>query len=364
MHRACTALVAVESDAEVCSRGAAARRLRSGVEVRWRMLERAVDSRSVDIGCSDESRSDFRTHLPLRTRLAYRETRAILRRAPTALRRRFIEAWRERRYVGEVSVEGLLMVGETGRGDGSVVAPACSLASSPHVELLQLYDRYGERIFCPAFFQRTRYHAYAATSVQRFGHPFFGHTTTQGYLAQARAFVALYERMRTGDVRELSFPSSLGHSAPGSLPVVQRTWAKGVLQVVNGHHRLAIATMLGHAAVRAVVLPPKPTPLQRLAAACANPPGTRELYQPLPTLDFDDSWPALRRCDDRLALMLACLEEWGQRISGLSVLDLGCSYGWFVDQFTKRGAQARGVEQDQRAVLIGRSAYGLRTEQQ
>ena len=41
------------------------------------------------------------------------------------------------------------------------------------------------------------------------------------------------------------------------------------------------------------------------------------------------------------------------------MVDLACSYGWFVAQFAREGWQAHGVESDPSAIRMGRIAYGL-----
>jgi SAM-dependent methyltransferase len=62
-------------------------------------------------------------------------------------------------------------------------------------------------------------------------------------------------------------------------------------------------------------------------------------------------------------MMLDFLAQVGRPLPTLSVLDLACSYGWFVREFSARGSDALGVERDRAALKIGRIAYGLRAEQ-
>jgi SAM-dependent methyltransferase len=90
---------------------------------------------------------------------------------------------------------------------------------------------------------------------------------------------------------------------------------------------------------------------------------TKELYHPIDRPEFDSSWERVRRCDDRLAMMLRFLVSNGHKLDELSVVDLGCSYGWFVSEFSKQGCCAIGVDRDPAALKIGRIAYGLHAEQ-
>jgi SAM-dependent methyltransferase len=90
---------------------------------------------------------------------------------------------------------------------------------------------------------------------------------------------------------------------------------------------------------------------------------TKELYHPIDRPEFDSSWERVRRCDDRLAMMLRFLVSNGHKLDELSVVDLGCSYGWFVSEFSKQGCCAIGVDRDPAALKIGRIAYALHADQ-
>jgi SAM-dependent methyltransferase len=308
--------------------------------------------------------------LPLAARLAYRRCKTTVVRLSGGLQRYAHDTWYERRYTGVIDMDTVLIGGDSRfskrQMQSSVHAIRTSvqtLDQSPHVDLLRCYERDGDRLFDPAAFVSTSYYRYADECEAVTGHNFFGQRELNGYIAQARAFARLYDRVREGDKEEVEFPSRQGHSARGSLPIVERTWTPGVYQVVNGHHRLAIAHMLGHRRVRAVVLPPRPTELQYLVATCAQPRGSRELYQPIDAPDFNASWPILRRCTDRFALMTQFLDSQGIQLPDLSVRDLACSYGWFAQAFARQGCRVLGVEHNELSLRIGHIAYGLQDQQ-
>ena len=63
------------------------------------------------------------------------------------------------------------------------------------------------------------------------------------------------------------------------------------------------------------------------------------------------------------AMMLRFLASNGRDLNRLSVADLGCCYGWFVSEFSKRGCRAIGVDRDPAALKIGRIAYALHSGQ-
>jgi hypothetical protein len=84
--------------------------------------------------------------------------------------------------------------------------------------------------------------------------------------------------------------------------------------------------------------------------------GDRLLYQPIHLPELS-SWPIVRRCTDRFEMMKASLAQ-HDVLSG-SYLDIGSSYGWFVDRMSKQGYRAFGVDRDIAAIAVGGVAYGL-----
>jgi len=309
---------------------------------------------------------------------------SLRRRVPPPLRTRYrrLRRWAQHKArVRQIPLERVLLggehVGEGGEHVGEHVYSAgqwadlvgdprrasLPLYESPHVQLLQRYSRDGPAILDLAALRATSYYRNALDCIRYSGH-YFGQSTEAGIQAQAAAFCQLYERMRRGDPTEVSFPSPYGHSVRGTLPRVCATWTPNTYQVLDGYHRLAIAWVLGQRHASVVVAGEQPTELQRLALRVSVTQSRRELYQPVSALDFDTSWPLVRRCEDRWAMMVAFLDRMGLDLSRSSMIDLACSYGWFVTEFARRGAQALGVEAEADALRIGRIAYGLSPAQQ
>ena len=77
--------------------------------------------------------------------------------------------------------------------------------------------------------------------------------------------------------------------------------------------------------------------------------GKRELYQPVDSPELEQSWPTVRRCDDRLELMDKQLADLGIVPDGSTYLDVASAYGWFVSRMTQRGFTATGIERDPEA---------------
>jgi methyltransferase family protein len=229
------------------------------------------------------------------------------------------------------------------------------LKDSPHVKFLEQYCAIGEKLFLWDTFEESSYFKNAAQCVQICRH-YFGHRTREGILQQARSFAARYEQIKNGNGSQarLTFEQS-------PLPVVRETLTPNTFQIVDGHHGLAIAWALGQQKAKAAVLvPPMPTALQSLVLTAHH---IRALYHPLNGPEFDNSWERVRQCDERFGMMLRFLGSNGRKLDELSVVDLGCCYGWFVSEFSKRGCRAIGIDRDPAALKIGRIAYGLRAEQ-
>lgn len=272
-------------------------------------------------------------------------------------------------HTEEIDLRRALSYGEAGHDPGkwaeitgNMHRASMLLADSPHVKLLEQYQAIGEALFLWKNFKQTAYLKNAKECVQIIGH-YFGQSTVEGILAQARSFVTLYERILTGNSTEVIFPSKEGHSPPGSLPVVRKTWTPNTVQIDDGMHRLATTWVLGRQKTMALVHPSLPTKLQSLVEEVAQTQGRTGLHQPIDSVEFDSSWTLVRRCNDRLNMMLRFLARYRHHLSELSVVDLGCSYGWFVAEFSKRGGNAVGVDIDPEALKIGQIAYGLRAEQ-
>ncbi|GJL49635.1 MAG: hypothetical protein NPIRA01_08620 [Nitrospirales bacterium] len=273
----------------------------------------------------------------------------------------------------EVDLSRALVPGEAGFDaetwadlTGNIRRASMLLADSPHVNFLEQYREMGQFLFLQKHFVQTTYFKNAEDCVRIVG-SYFSQKTIDGLLAQAKSFVTLYERIKKGDLLEVKYPSEEGHSERGSLPAVRKTWTTNTVQIDDGLHRLAVKWVLTQKTAKAIVLcPPMPTAVQSLVGKVSRSWGERELFelhQPIGGVEFDDSWPIVRQCYDRLSMMLTFLETYQQASHEWSVLDLLCSYGWFVDQFAKIGCQAFGVDPNPAALKIGQLAYGLQSEQ-
>lgn len=233
---------------------------------------------------------------------------------------------------------------------GDLLWPSTPFLDGPHVNLLRLADEHpgltDEQILGSA------YGRLGLRCIEA-GGAYFGGTDEAGVLAAARAFVARHR----------------GEETPGGAPRPQQSGPQDPVlvapvrgsdqyQILDGHHRLAIAAMSGADGTSVVAKwLPVTTPLQDLLLKMSWLDGTHELYQPIDAPELRSGWTTVRQCTDRLAKIDAFLGERG--VAGGRYLDVASCYGWFVSQMAGRGFEAEGIERDPLAVPLGRAVYGL-----
>jgi hypothetical protein len=260
----------------------------------------------------------------------------------------------------DVPVDRLLLGAQNARGYtaaqfaeqvGDLMWPSTPVADGPHVALLRLADERGDAL-TDAEILESRYGLMAAACIRAQGR-YFTATDLAGVVRVARAFIARYQGK----------PSVLanGHSRPGAPILVAPIKGSDYFQVLDGHHRVAVAIARGARSAKVTAKWfPVTTPLQDLLTTMSWLDGDRQLYQPLPGPELRMSWPTVRRCTDRLAKMTTFLGERGLLPPATtSYLDVASCYGWFVKEMGALGYAASGMERDPLAVPLGKAAYGL-----
>lgn len=259
-------------------------------------------------------------------------------------------------FVKKIKLRNLLMGGAQysritdARVSGNMFVLSTPVVDSPHIQFLRTYREIGDAIFELDRFVATSYCKHAFRCIELYGR-YFSHTDLQGVLQRAKRFVALYD----GD----SYSLEDRHQSLPNAPVeVVRIKYSDCYEVVDGHHRLAIATMRGGDEYPCAVLPTDGvlTPMQLMVMDSIWFKGYPRIFQPIPVPELQ-KWFVARKCTDRLALMISWLRR--NSISSGSFFDVGACYGWFVSEMEKRGFQASGVEQDGALAAVGRLAYGL-----
>lgn len=270
-----------------------------------------------------------------------------------------------------VSLDRLLCGGEHGipaaqyaRHTGDLLRPSTPLSGSPHVQFLRQYMKLGDDIFSPEIFYSTAYYRNALQCLDVVGQYFTCIREDQIERIARRFAERFSSNQPLSDVERSSHVLHHGShfSRFGSPVLVHPIKFSRCYEIVDGHHRLAIAYVRGQSQSRVRVLDPAVvTPLQQLLLDHLWVQGRRELYQPIDSPELRDDWVLVRRCTDRFDLMRSFLERRELLPPHCKMyLDVGCNYGWFVKAFEQLGFDARGVELDWSACEIGRLVYGLR----
>jgi 2-polyprenyl-3-methyl-5-hydroxy-6-metoxy-1,4-benzoquinol methylase len=260
-------------------------------------------------------------------------------------------------FVRNLPLSKLLMGGEHRRTaanyarlTGDLLRPSTPVEQSPHAEFLQDYREFGDDLLRPERFALTRYWRNAQKCIELLGQ-YFSAAAIDGVLERAAAFA---HASRSG---QATFCGA-GGTALGMPVRVNRIRYSDCFEVVDGNHRLALASARGDESYPCAILPVDPavTPVQQMVMDSSWTNEQCLLYQPL-DLPEVESWTTVRRCADRMALIEEFLEQHGPSTG--SYLDIGCSYGWFVNRMAKRGYDATGIDRDVSAMAVGRLVYGL-----
>jgi SAM-dependent methyltransferase len=284
---------------------------------------------------------------------------ARLQRLPAGLARRVaagVEHARRKAARRDVPVSQLLMGDECGiaadkfaRLTGQPLRCSTPISDSPHAQLLRLHQQRGDAIFADGSFEQSAYYRNAALCIDILGWYFDARQVEQIADVARRYIDPLHHRADVGAPVE-------GRSAPDDPIRVRPIAHSDCWQIIDGHHRAALAAVRGQTHLEVVPQGrPVLTPLQTTLLDVLWLQGRRELYQPVDAPELH-RFTLVRRCTDRLAKMSAFLDQ--HHLRG-SYLDLGCSYGWFVAQMQQRGFDACGVERDPVAASVGAMCYGL-----
>ena len=230
-------------------------------------------------------------------------------------------------------------------------------AKWPHTMLLREYDAEGEQIFKPDYFSRTFYYRNARQAIDYLG-SYFTARSDEAIVQVARDFVARYQGKSVPPQGQPGVHSPITASAISVRPLL----GSNCYEVVDGHHRAAIAYLRGETTLAAdCIYFPRKTALMEVVFDVLWQRGRIELYQPLKQAEFS-VWHVVRQCRDRFSLLLRYLQSMGLS-APTSYCDLGASYGWFVAAMSRIGFASRGVEMDPFAIRVGEVAYGLPTGQ-
>ena len=263
----------------------------------------------------------------------------------------------------EVPIDKLLRGGENGIRSAKYaeitadfLRPSSLAIDSSHVKLLQLYDEIGDEIFKPHVFEQTDYYQNAHKCMNVAGQYFYDEPVK--IILVAERFIEQYKGMSVDHLQ-----NHPGQSAGGPV-LVRPVKNSSYYEVIDGHHRIALAYMQGKKNVTVLIYDKGDvfTPLQQLLLDVLWINKKKWLYQPVESPEIKEQWILVRNCYDRLEMMLNFLQKQQllpQNNNVPSYLDIGSSYGFFVSQMLQRGFNACGLERDIIAISVGQHVYGL-----
>lgn len=156
-------------------------------------------------------------------------------------------------------------------------------------------------------------------------------------------------------------PPRSGESPASTRVIVAPVMGSQFFQVLDGHHRAAIACARGDETIEAIIRrEPVQTALQAYLSKMTWLKSTQAIYQPVGAPELTESWPLVRACTDRRDRMLTFLAT-AQILPAhdTTYLDLAACYGWFVWQMGLVGFKSHGVEIDPAAPCLANAIYGL-----
>jgi SAM-dependent methyltransferase len=185
---------------------------------------------------------------------------------------------------------------------------------------------------------------------------YFNYKTIDGVIERAKYFVGFYNHenfMKRGAPQE---------SPEGQPILLRKIFHSNCYELIDGHHRAAIHIMQGqgHIPCHIVDMEPSVTLAQEKIIFSSWTDREPILYQPI-ELPEVSNWPTVRRCEDRLSMMLEYLQGVSKHLT--TYIDLGCSYGWFVQKMQYAGYASFGVDRDVNATDLGCMVYGLQKKQ-
>lgn len=236
---------------------------------------------------------------------------------------------------------------------GDIFRTSTRVIDGPQVQLLKDYKKYGDEIFNPSKFVETFYYKNAFESICFVGDYFPAASRPEDIIKVARRFVDSFLE------KDISQYEQKGHNRYDENIIVRPISKSNCFQLVSGNHRVASAHMKGIEYLDAVVLANEITQtyFTDLLDKVLWDEG-KALYQPIELPEFSNL-PLIRKSTDRLKKMISYIDTNNESLNNLSLLDIGSYYGWFVNEFRKKGVDAYGLERDFAACKVSIELYGI-----
>lgn len=266
---------------------------------------------------------------------------------------------RHRPALRKIPVSRLLMGSQAGLDSsgfaeafGTLRFGSTPMDHSPHVELLRLADR-TQRPLCDEEIKATAYFEFARRLADTWG-DYFGAETDEEIVEISRNFISWSQGM------EKRSTGNSGSSLRDHV-LVAKVHGSPTYQVIDGHHRLAVAIVQGARTVRVhrTWLSTETALQWRLFERGLGSRGLRSLDQPVAARELA-GWTVARNCPDRL-VRIERLAGAARDDAGVapSFLDVGCGYGWYLAELKRLGWRVRGVDRDGLASEVATAFYDL-----
>jgi len=262
----------------------------------------------------------------------------------------------------KVPVDRLLLGGENGINAynyslmvGDPMRPSRKVIYGPHVDLLKEYQRSGDAFFSENLYKQSKYYQNAKECIEFTGR-YFSAYAEEDIISRMKMFVDQVFKNESHD-----YTKKIGHSGVGTPIILAPIDFSNYYEVVDGNHRIASAIFEGKDFIEASIRFNKVvTPVQDLLSKVLWEGGRKELYQPVDCPELEETWVTVRKSTDRLGMMRKFLDEKGLSANkGISYIDLGASYGWFVHKMSEAGYDSLGIELDVHSIRLGQWVYGL-----
>lgn len=232
---------------------------------------------------------------------------------------------------------------------GTLRMGSTPVAEGPHTQLLET-ARVAGRPLTDEELLATPYLAFARQIAVEWGN-YFGATSDAELLELARGLID----WGLGDSATRLTKTSGSKEGDGVL--VAKVSGSDAYQVMDGHHRVAVATLRGetHVRVQRTWLNAETPLMWRLGDAARK---ARSLCQPLPARELD-AWRVERNCTDRLVRMERFVHSLPEMPAAGSYLDVGVGFGWFLAAFRSQGWRVTGIATTEVSVDVATSFFDV-----
>lgn len=229
------------------------------------------------------------------------------------------------------------------------------LVDSPYVSFLKEVQRDEKLLNDDKFLINSSYFKLGLRCIKVKGH-FLGAKNEDELKQWMKNYYLIYKNRINGKRANLSLKIEDGHSKDGDKIKLREIKDSDSYEIIDGHHRIAINYLMGKKYIEAIIIEKGHSALQDKLLKINIVNKRVELHQPIDKLDVK-YWPVIRRCNDRFDMMKKFIST--NKIKINSVLDLACSYGWFIYQFKNMGFKVLGIDRDEKAIEIADIVYNI-----